>query len=63
MFCSKRRKNKDVDIYLNNKRLAQVNSIKYLGIIFENKITFRDHVKYVEEKSQSQYLAFLNRQK
>jgi hypothetical protein len=49
MSRRKRRENKDMNIYLNNKRLTQVNSIKYLGIIFD-KMTFRDHVKYVEEK-------------
>jgi hypothetical protein len=30
--------------------LEQVNSIKYIGIIFDSKMTFRDHVNYVEEK-------------
>jgi hypothetical protein len=50
LMSHRRRENKDVGIYLNNKRLAQVNSIKYLRIIFDNKMTFRDHIKYVEEK-------------
>ena len=27
-----------------------MNSIKYLGIIFDSKMTFRDHINYVEEK-------------
>jgi hypothetical protein len=39
-----------VDIYLNNKLLAQVDSIKYIVIIFDNNMTFRDHINYVEEK-------------
>jgi len=39
-----------VEIYLNNKILEQINSIKYLGIIFDSKITFRDHANCVEEK-------------
>jgi len=30
--------------------LEQVNKIKNLGIIFDSKMTFRDHVNYVEEK-------------
>jgi hypothetical protein len=25
-------------------------TIKYLGIVFDSKMTFRDHVNYVEEK-------------
>ena len=27
-----------------------MNSIKYLGVIFDSKTTFRDHINYVEEK-------------
>jgi hypothetical protein len=45
-----KKKKKEVEIYLHNKLLAQVNSIKYLGIIFDDKMTFRDHVNHVEEK-------------
>jgi len=40
----KRRKNKDVFIYLNNKLREQVNTIKYLGIIIDNKLNFREHL-------------------
>jgi len=50
MSRRKRKEKKDVEIYLNNKSLEQVNSIKYLGIIFDRKMTFRDHVNYLEEK-------------
>jgi len=46
----RRKKRKEVEIYLNNKILEQVNSIKYLGILSDSKITFQDHVYYVEEK-------------
>jgi hypothetical protein len=40
----------EIEIYLNNRILKQVNSIKYLGIIFDSKMTFREHINYVEEK-------------
>jgi hypothetical protein len=40
----------EIEIYLNNKILKQVNSIKYLGIIFDSKMTFREYNNYVEEK-------------
>jgi hypothetical protein len=50
MSRRKRKENKEIGIYLNNKTLKQVNSIKYVGIIFDSKMTFRDHVKYVEKK-------------
>jgi hypothetical protein len=52
MLMSRRRRleKKEIEIYLNNKILTQVNSIKYLGIIFDSKLTFREHINYVEEK-------------
>jgi hypothetical protein len=50
MFRRRRREKKEIEIYLNNKILKQVNSIKYLGIIFDSKMTFREHINYVEEK-------------
>jgi len=40
----KRRENKDVSIYLNNKPLEQFNNIKYLGIIMDSKLNFREHI-------------------
>ena len=46
----KRKEPKDIQIYLNRKPLEQVNSIKYLGIIFDNKLFFTEHVNYVAEK-------------
>jgi ribonuclease HI len=39
-----RRENTDVSIYLNNCPLEQVNSIKYLGVILDNKLNFREHL-------------------
>jgi len=39
----KRKENKEVKIYLNNRTLIQVNSMKYLGIICDHKLTFREH--------------------
>jgi hypothetical protein len=50
MSRRKRREKKEIDIYPNNKILEQVNSIKYLGIISDSKLTFRDHAHYIEEK-------------
>jgi ribonuclease HI len=40
----KRRENKDIPIYLNNKPLEQVNNIKCLGIIVDSKMNFREHI-------------------
>ena len=46
----KRKKKKEIEIYVNNKILKQVSSLKYLGIIFDSKLTFREHLTYIEEK-------------
>jgi len=50
MSRRKRKERKKTEIYVNNKIIEQVNSIKYLGIIFDNKMTFREHVNFIEEK-------------
>jgi hypothetical protein len=42
----KRRENKDISIYLNNKFLEKVITIKYLGIIIDSKLNFREHFIY-----------------
>lgn len=46
----KRKEEKEVNIYLNNKPIAQANTLKYLGIIFDNKLTFREHINHITEK-------------
>jgi hypothetical protein len=45
-----RRKRKEIEIYFNNKPLSQVHSMKYLGIIFDSKLTFREHINYMADK-------------
>ena len=46
----KRKEQKDLEIYLNNKLIPQLHSFKYLGIIFDNKLIFREHINYMAEK-------------
>jgi hypothetical protein len=50
MMRRKRREQMELEIYLNNKPLKQVNNMKYLGIIIDSKLTFRDHITHVTEK-------------
>jgi hypothetical protein len=40
----------EIDIYLNDKTLTQVQCMKYLGMIFDYKLTFKKHIKYMAEK-------------
>jgi hypothetical protein len=50
MTRRKRKERKECEIYLNDKPLLQVHSLKYLGIIFDNKLTLREHINYMAEK-------------
>jgi len=58
LISRRKRKEKEVEIYLNNKMLEKVTEIKYLGIIFDIKMTFSDHVNYVEEKCTTLIFTF-----
>ena len=46
----KRKENKNITVYLNNKKLTQVTQIKYLGIILDHKFRFNDHITYAAER-------------
>jgi hypothetical protein len=50
MTRRRRKEEKKIEIYVNDKTLQQVNKLKYLGIIFDNKLLFNEHIKYMEEK-------------
>src|SRR5215475_28491 len=52
MLVSRRKRNeiKEINVFLNYKLLKQVNQIKYLGIIMDNKFKFREHITYAAEK-------------
>jgi hypothetical protein len=36
-----------VAVYMNNKAIPHVQTVKYLGMIFDYKLLFREHVNYV----------------
>ena len=46
----KRKENKEINIHLNNKPLQQVTTMKYLGIIIDNKFRFSEHISYAAER-------------
>jgi hypothetical protein len=50
MTRRKRKERKELEIYLNDKPLLQMHSLKYLGIIFDSKLTFREQINYMAEK-------------
>jgi len=39
-----------LEIYLNFHPLTQVFSLKYLGIIIDSKLTFREHINYITKE-------------
>ena len=41
---------RDYKMYLNNKRLHQENTIKYLGIIIDRRFNFNAHIDYTTGK-------------
>jgi hypothetical protein len=46
----KQKKVKDFNIYLNNRPLEQITTLKYLGIIIDDKFKFSQHISYAAEK-------------
>ena len=46
----KRKESKVIKVYLNNKILEQVTTMKYLSIIMDHKFSFKEHVTYVAER-------------
>ena len=62
MLVSRRRRKETgtINVYLNNKKLEQVPKIKYLGIIMDQKFTFKDHIVYVTERC-AKIIHFLTR--
>jgi len=46
----KRKEVKEIKVYLLNKHLEQVTTMKYLGIIIDNKFKFSEHISYGAER-------------
>jgi hypothetical protein len=46
----KRKEVKHIQMYLNNKPLEQVTTMKYLGIIIDDKFKFSQHISYAVDK-------------
>jgi ribonuclease HI len=46
----KRKETKEIAVYLNYKKLEQVQSIRYLGITSYSKLNFRQHIIYTSQK-------------
>jgi len=46
----KRKEAKEIKIYLNNKPIKQVTTMKYLGIVIDDKFKFSQHISHAADK-------------
>jgi hypothetical protein len=46
MLITRKRYNKNINMYLNNRKLEVVNELKYPGIYFNIRLTFDKHTRY-----------------
>jgi hypothetical protein len=52
-MITRKRKQDKINIFLNNRRLEQVDVMKYLGIHFDSRLLFYKHIEQVVEKSRT----------
>ena len=50
MTRRKRKEQNKILVYIKNKAIPQVQKLKYLGIVFDNKLLFREHLNYIANK-------------
>ena len=50
MLMTRRKRKERKELELNDKPLLQVHSLKYLGVIFDSKLTFGEHINYMAKK-------------
>ncbi|XP_075679871.1 uncharacterized protein LOC113789201 [Dermatophagoides pteronyssinus] len=55
MLISKKRKTRDIVLQINGSRIELVNSLKYLGVIIENKNKWNLHLDMISKKSLKLY--------
>ena len=49
-FTKSRKLHPDPELYLNGNKIPIVNQVKFLGVIFDKKLTFLAHIKYLKDK-------------
>jgi len=48
--CRKHKLHLDPVLFLNNQQLTVASEVKFLGIIFDRKLSFLPHIKYLKSK-------------
>ncbi|GBM55010.1 hypothetical protein AVEN_167465-1 [Araneus ventricosus] len=51
-FCRKRGLHPDPDLYIGNQLVPVVNEVRFLGIIFDRKLTFLSHIRYLRKRCE-----------
>ncbi|GFT91688.1 putative RNA-directed DNA polymerase from transposon X-element [Trichonephila clavipes] len=51
-FCRKRNLHPDTSIHIGNIKIPVVNEVRFLGLIFDSKLTFLPHVLYLWKKCE-----------
>ena len=49
-FCRKHKNHEDPKLFLNGSEIPVVPQVKFLGLIFDNKLNFMPHITYIKEK-------------
>ena len=49
-FAQSRKLHPDPELYLNGHKIPIVNQVIFLGVIFDKKLTFLPHIKYLKNK-------------
>jgi len=49
-FCHKCKLHLDLILYLNKQLISVTKEIKFLGVIFDNKLHFKAHIDYLKNK-------------
>ena len=45
LFCTKRKPNNDTCLHLNRNQINVVKEVKFLDVIFDNKLSFVQHIR------------------
>ena len=49
-FCRKRKLHLDPELFLSGNKIPVVDQVKFLGLIFDNKLNFKPHILQLKEK-------------
>jgi hypothetical protein len=53
MTIARKKGRGEIKIFLNDKKLEQVKTIKYLGIHFDERLSFYNHIEQIADKSRA----------